>query len=270
LVDMLMDNSEVYYHNSNGRHGNIISIGAPVNHYRKRDERSQIVVREKFLKFMENIELLLRKANPQTVKKTAETEKKLMGFISQDRHGVPASTEGGKLFFCKQVIVFQQFLELLNKETSDVILVPDTNALVQFPDPASYRKLVNAPFTFMILPTVLSELDKAKINHRNESYRDKAKSVIKRLKGYRNQGNVLNGITVDKTVTVKMVANEPDFDTTLKWLDQNNNDDRIITSILNLQVTHPADRVILVTSDINLQNKAQAAMLTFADTDDLD
>jgi predicted ribonuclease YlaK len=67
-----------------------------------------------------------------------------------------------------------------------------------------------------------------------------------------------------------MVATEPDFEKTRKWLDPNHEDDRIIASALDLQVRHPADSVILVTSDINLQNKAQAAMLTFADTDDME
>jgi rRNA-processing protein FCF1 len=270
IIDTLMDNSEIYYHDTNGRSGNVISLGSPVNHYRKKDEKSQLIAREKFVKFLDNIELLLQRANPNTVKRTKESEKRLIKFIEQDRYGVPASTEGGKLFFRKQSEAFRQLIELFKKDSHEQIIVPDTNALVQFPDPTAYRKLFASPFTLLILPTVLSELDKLKINHRNEAFREKAKSAIKRLKGFRTQGDVLAGITIDKTITVKMIASEPDFQKTLKWLDPNNEDDRIIASALDLQVQHPADSVVLVTSDINLQNKAQAAMLTFADTDDME
>jgi predicted ribonuclease YlaK len=161
-------------------------------------------------------------------------------------------------------------LKLFHEQQSQLILVPDTNSLIQFPDPISYRKLFNEPFTFLITPTVLTELDKLKINHRNEEFRNKVKSVIKRLKGFRNQGNVLEGVTVDKTITIKMTAVEPNFSKTLKWLDPANEDDRIIAGTLELQVRNPADRLVLMTSDINLQNKAQAAMLNYEDTDDLE
>ena len=86
----------------------------------------------------------------------------------------------------------------------------------------------------------------------------------------RQQGNLLEGVIVYKTITVKMVATEPNFEKTLKWLDPKNEDDRIIASALQIQVQNPSDKVVLVTSDINLQNKAQLACLTFADTDDLE
>jgi len=268
IIDTMMDNSSIYYNNTNGNHGSYISIGAPVNHYSKKDEKSQLMARQKFLKFLESIELLLVKANPLTVKRTKETEKRLLELISQNV-GVPSSTEAAKLIFRKQTEIYKEFLNLFKKDENLMILVPDTNALIEFPDPMAYRKFADGAFLFLILPTVLSELDKLKINHRNEAFREKAKSVIKRLKGYRNQGNVLEGVIVDKNITVKMLASEPNFEQTLKWLDPNNNDDRIVANALNVQIQNPADRVLLITSDINLQNKSQAALLSFADTDDI-
>ena len=270
VIDTMMDNSEIYYRNDNGNRGSYVLIGSPVNHYSKRDERTQLVAREQFAKFLEQIQLLLTHANPQTVRRTKEIEKNLLNFISQSTIGVPGSTDGGKKYFRNQCQAFSNFLHLFKKEDTQLILVPDTNALIQYADPADYRKLYNRPFTFLILPTVLSELDKLKVGHRSEDFRNKVKSVIKRLKGYRHQGDVLQGVTIDKTITLKMVATEPDFAKTLKWLDPQHQDDRVITSVLDLQVRNPADEVVLVTSDINLQNKAQAAMLTFADTDDME
>ena len=52
---------------------------------------------------------------------------------------------------------------------------------------------------------------------------------------------------------------------TLGWLDPSNNDDRIIANALELQRTYPSDKVVLVTGDINLQNKAELAKLPYAE-----
>ncbi|MBW4890315.1 hypothetical protein KXQ82_11330 [Mucilaginibacter sp. HMF5004] len=270
VIDTMMDNSEIYYHDSNGARRNFIVLGSPVNHYRKRDERSQLIARELFKKFIEQVELLLTHANPQTVEKIKGVEKKLLNFISQSSHGVPSSTDSGKSLFRKQFEIFTNFLNLFKTESATLILVPDTNALIQFPDPSSYQKLFGRTFTFLILPTVLSELDKLKVGHRSEDFRHKVKSVIKRLKGFRNQGDVLQGVTVAGSINVKMVATEPNFEKTLQWLDTENQDDRIIASTLDVQVRNPTDQVVLITSDLNLQNKAQTAMLNFVDTDDLE
>jgi len=46
--------------------------------------------------------------------------------------------------------------------------------------------------------------------------------------------------------------------------------DGIIANSLELQINNPSDNVVLVTSDINLQNKAQMANLTVFDTDELE
>lgn len=159
----------------------------------------------------------------------------------------------------------------MRKEDSDILIIPDTNSIIQYPDPLTYEKIGNTKsFNIVILPTVLSELDKLKINHRNEDCRKKVKSVIKRLKGYRKQGNILEGVIVHKTITLKMIATEPDFRITLNWLDPTNNDDRIISNGLELQTKYPSNRLIFVSSDINFQNKAEMANLEIFDPDDFD
>ena len=53
----------------------------------------------------------------------------------------------------------------------------------------------------------------------------------------------------------------------LSWLDADNADDRIIASVLHIQASSPSAHVILVTGDINLQNKADAAMIETAKID---
>ena len=52
---------------------------------------------------------------------------------------------------------------------------------------------------------------------------------------------------------------------TLKWLDEDNCDDRIIASVLEVQSSNPTARVVLVTGDINLLNKADVARIESAE-----
>jgi hypothetical protein len=149
---------------------------------------------------------------------------------------------------------------------SKVTLVPDTNAFVRCPDPVHYAEIAGGDsYDFVLLPTVLSELDELKVKHRDAEFREKVEGVIRRIKGWGTQGNLLNGVTVNKTVTVRTVAREPDFSKTLGWLDRANNDDRVIASVLELQRAMPSTAILLVTGDINLQNKAQAASLPYAE-----
>lgn len=149
----------------------------------------------------------------------------------------------------------------------EILVVPDTNSVLGSPDPAEYRPIVEADaFTFMLLPTVLGELDRLKVEHRNPDVREKAKAVITRIKGWRQQGSLSVGVTVDKTITVKACHSEPDMNHTLSWLDRDVQDDRIIASVIALQAEQPSSRVVLVTGDINLQNKADAAMIEIAET----
>jgi predicted ribonuclease YlaK len=64
---------------------------------------------------------------------------------------------------------------------------------------------------------------------------------------------------------VKAASKEPDFKNTLSWLDPNNNDDRIIASVLALQAEFPSAQMILISGDINLMNKADVAMIETAE-----
>lgn len=148
----------------------------------------------------------------------------------------------------------------------DLFLVPDTNALLACADPTKYRDVCAEPrFEFLLLPTVLGELDELKIAHRNPDVREKAQKVIARIKGWRMQGGLLEGVVVDKTIKIRALHSEPDMRTTLPWLQADSADDRILASVLSIQAASPSARVILVTGDINLQNKADAALVEVAE-----
>lgn len=162
--------------------------------------------------------------------------------------------------------LYKLFAVLRSGPVDHVIAVPDTNSLLAEPDPAKYKNLLRVlNFEFLLMPTVLCELDELKMLHRNPNVRDKAKKIIKRIKGWRSQGSLLNGVTVDKTINVRAIHQEPDVENSLAWLDPKSADDRLIASTLTLQSTHPTARIILITGDINLQNKADAALIEILD-----
>lgn len=143
-----------------------------------------------------------------------------------------------------------------------IILVPDTNSLLAQPDPTTYRHVVGSDkFEFLLLPTVLHELDELKILHRNPEIREKAQKVITRIKGWRTQGSLSIGVFVDRTIRIRAEHREPNVEKSLSWLDPTNADDRIVASVLHVQASNPTARIVLVTGDINLQNKADAAFI---------
>ena len=163
--------------------------------------------------------------------------------------------------------LFYEMLAILGADGSAAtILIPDTNAIIGEPSPIDYKSIASDDtFVFLLLPTVLAELDELKVKHRHPDFREKVNKVIKRIKGWRNQGSLREGVTEARTITVKAVASEPKMENALSWLDKSNHDDRIIASVLEVQSTYPNARVVLVTGDINLSNKADVARIETAE-----
>jgi rRNA-processing protein FCF1 len=252
----------------------VFSISPP-HYFADSDEkqtRMQAELAEMFSEWIEHIHLLTQNL-PSNKKQDLEQLESLV-FKWIDRSGglwgLPATIDEAKKMFSTEIENYRELLRLLIGENSeDYVFIPDTNALIDVPDITAYKKyLGNVPYSVIITPTVTSELDKLKIIHRDEKFRDKVNSVIKRIKGWRNQGNLSQGVIVDKTITLKSIANEPDFNNTLSWLDKNNEDDRLVASALEVQRKNIKSKIVLVTSDINLQNKAELANFPYMETPD--
>ncbi|MCP4168385.1 MAG: hypothetical protein GY759_21175 [Chloroflexi bacterium] len=158
----------------------------------------------------------------------------------------------------------QLLRHLYDTEEGRGILVPDTNAFYFNPklDAWSYSEFDK--FTFALLPTVLNELDEHKEGHRNENVRKKAQKLIRQIKEYRRRGKLTDGVPIVKgKIEIIAIAIEPDMENTLEWLDPTSPDDRVLASMVELIRQHPRSSVVLVTRDINLQNKAELAGLPF-------
>jgi hypothetical protein len=149
------------------------------------------------------------------------------------------------------------------------VYVPDTNALLWNPDLEDWRFADVPRFTLALVPTVLSELDLLKVNSRNELLQKKAEGLISRIKEYRRRGTLAEGVTIRNNVSnLVSFTVEPDFGNTLNWLAPDNKDDRLLASSIEVMRQFLHKPVILVTRDINLQNKAEFAGFPFAEPPD--
>ena len=142
--------------------------------------------------------------------------------------------------------------------------MPDTNALLYNPKIESWAFQGISKFTILLLPSVLSELDLLKINHRNENVRKKAETIIRKIKEFRRRGKLTEIVTVVKNkIMIQAMAIEPDMKTTLQWLDPDNNDDRILAGVIEIMRVRPRSLVTAVSRDINFQNKAEFAAVPY-------
>jgi rRNA-processing protein FCF1 len=200
----------------------------------------------------------LQKANEQVTR-----------LIEQDEPpwGFPSTIEEVKRRYQTYAQPFRSLLGALRSEDREIVIVPDTNALCACTDWLRYAEIAGAPaFSIVILSTVLGELDAFQTDGRkSQDFREKANKVVRIVKGLRAQGALSEGVKVHRTINIRLRAPEPNFNETLAWLDRQNHDDRIVASILELQRESPSSVIVLVTRDINLQNKAEAAKIPSAE-----
>ena len=102
------------------------------------------------------------------------------------------------------------------------------------------------------------------MSHRIESIREKAKTLISKIKEYRRRGSILDGVQIVKNkIQLQVTGVEPDFTKTFKWLVKENKDDRLIAEFLEIARLFANAPVYLVTSDINLQTKCEICLILY-------
>lgn len=218
-----------------------------------------------FCRVFDIIRVLISDSPKAHLKKFDKNQKVIEGYVLQTGMTWSKSIEEVKQKSQKAIKeIIELITSLFPKSTEKPILVVDTNSLYQLPDIESWSFEEFSKFELVITPSVLKDLDKHKIEHRNEDVRKKAIKIIKKLKEYRRRGKLLEGVTVIKEkISLRTVAVEPKFDSTLSWLDRSNEDDRLIAELLEIMKNHGGSSVFMVTGDINLQNKCEAADLAF-------
>lgn len=218
-----------------------------ISEFNKLESLLLVILREQAKESQRNLEKHLQK-----IRRTIEHECTHKASIEDVVHEVNVAA-----------LKIVELTRSLYASSSDItILVPDTNALVFNPNIEAWKIPGSDIFKVVVVPVVFMELDQLKITHRNEDVRNKANKLIRKFQEYRRRGRLTDGVPIIKDkMYLQALAVEPDLDNSLPWLDKNNDDDRFIASAIEVFRKNPASPVTLLTSDINLQNKAEYAYI---------
>ena len=268
----LLDCSTIINVDPNRRGSGIIFIGAAKWGWAPSDGALTVArmdLLDQYQRWYERYRLLFRTPTPDVRKKLERSDKFVRDWLDRPGrdHSIPSSIEVAKKLALKHLLVFEEHLMLMaSRGDGRYRLVPDTNALIDNPDLESYAAAVGVDHAVIhLLPSVLGELDDLKASARTPDLRESVRSAIRRIKGLRDRGRLTDGVTVAGRITARAETVEVDPSTVLGWLDPTVMDDRIIGASLRLQSDYPADSVILITSDLNLQNKSEAAGLPYVE-----
>jgi hypothetical protein len=230
---------------------------------------------EEYRRFYSVVSTLLREQPEDTLGTLEETNTTILELIQQQ---TPLYTADPNSHFDGALKAIDSQIGLLDRlhghGDRKPVFVPDTNALIFNPAIEEWRFDGVAQFTILLTPPVLAELDSLKVNHRVEAVRDKSEKVIRQLKEYRRRagaagGRLADGVTlVNGLSDIVAIATEPKMDASLPWLDPANKDDQILAAVIEVMRMRPRSPVLLVTRDINLQNKAEFANVQFVEPPD--
>jgi len=266
LQNLLLNHSSVYMWNTPDSSVKVLSLVGDYAYKQLEEEGRQIQahVLEQYRRFYALLTVLLKDQPKDTLKELSEENTVMMCTIEQNHTWCKNTQE----VFHEAVQALQRELKLLNRlyDSSDgeAIYVPDTNALLYNPDLESWMFPETPRFAIVLLPTVLSELDLLKVNHRNEEVRKKAEKLTRKVKEYRRRGSLISGVTLVKgRSTIQAIAIEPNVKSSLPWLDSDNDDDRILAGVIEVMRARPRSPVLTVSRDINFQNKTEFANIPF-------
>ena len=244
-------------------------FSAKGNHsYEKLDSKAVFIqdkLYKSFNKVFEIIEILLSESSQEHLKNFDKEKKVIIESILQNSR-TWSKTINEVIDKCSESInkICSIITNIYSSKNNKPILVVDTNSLYTNTEIEKWSFEEFENFEIVITPSVLKDLDKHKIEHRNENIRAKAIKLIKKIKEYRRRGKLSEGVSIVKgKINLRTIAKEPNFDKTLQWLDSKNEDDRLIAEFLEIMRSNGDRPVILVTEDINLQNKCELADLPF-------
>ena len=215
--------------------------------------------------FFALVRAILRDQPDGVLSQVDESETTIRDVIEQE-YLVWYSTTGQACEAAQRAVaeVLEAVTHLHDPTEGSVVLVPDTNALIESPALQDWA-FDDAPrFEVLLVPLLLSELDSLKSSHRSPEVREKAQAVIRQIKEYARRGRLADGVIVVRDcISLRSLAAEPRVNETLPWLDPAVPDDRIMASTIEVMRLHSRSTVAIVTADINLQNKAAFAGVPF-------
>ncbi len=266
----LLKHCRIYKWNTPDPESSLVIISPSGDYaWRELDEqglRIQGKLLEEYRRFHSLVGVLLKKQPQDSIAVLEESHAEVLEVVEQ-RNTWCKNTQEALAHVLKALSVQTGLIaRLYDSSEGEPLFVPDTNALLYNHALESWRFAGISKFTVALTPTVLSELDAQKMNHRNEKVREKAEALIRQIKEYRRRGKLIEGVPLASGVSqVVALAAEAVMEETLPWFDASINDDRVLASTIELMRSRPRSSVVIVTRDINMQNKAEFARLAFVE-----
>jgi PIN domain len=211
--------------------------------------------------------LLFPHPTPSVSKRLDEHLGRLERWLVRERgaRDIPPAIEKAADQISASVADLRELARLLPPDDYAVRLAVDTNTLIDNPDLAVHAGTLGRRYMAHLLPVVLREIDDLKRGGKTEQLREAARRAERRLKGLRDNGDVLSGVRVAGEVYAVFEHIEPRDDRLPTWLDLTVPDDRFTASCLLLQAEHPGSALYVATGDMNLQTKLAAIGLPFVE-----
>lgn len=264
LEELILKHSKIYQQpddfifNFSGNHG--------WRELSQEGKQLQSRIKEKYSIYYAIIKSLLKNQIQSAINSLEESNKTIIASIEQNKNTWDRNTQNVFEKISLALSTMFQLVDNLYSHNNKYLLVPDTNALLSNPNIEAWNFDEFFIFTIILTPTILTELDNHKINHRNEEVRKKSTKIINKIKEYRRRGKLNEGVPIiSNKIFLQTLAIEPNMKESLPWFEENNNDDRFLASILEVMRQNTKSNVYLITSDINLQNKAEYSLIPFVE-----
>lgn len=201
----------------------------------------------------------------------ADAQQDLADSLKQIRCSIDQS---GNTWWKTRFEAVEGFRKLINKTTTmlkeyygrpvtEVLVIPDTSALIHDPNVDNWRFDGCNRFTLILVPTVLRELENHKVYHKKSEVSEKAAKLIRQIDEYGQRGSLETGVKVTALISLRAFAHEPKMTKTLSWFDSSIQDDRFLATALEIIQANIGATIFVVTKDINMRNKANVAGIPF-------
>lgn len=220
LTDKLIETSDINYHpyeveRLSREIGVAIMTIVPDSSWSALNDegrRCQRKVLDQWNRWLEKVRLLFSEDAGRSRQDLEEAAGKVTKWLdrSEPDFSIPKSLADAPSVFRKHV---QPLFDLLEPFMADgsLVVVPDTNVILRNQELPSWAEVVGRDeFVVLLVPGVLSELDEHKINHRVPEVREKARTFSNRIKGWRNQGSLSDGVRVQGKVYIDLQGSEED------------------------------------------------------------
>lgn len=264
----LLDASQIEYVNPNSPNSGVVFLDAADWGWAGSDPhqtRLRLELRGSYSEWFTSFQSLVPNAPVDLQREIDEADGLIRRWLERDGtfdRSVPQSIEAAKDRLRKEVARLVAVVNVVGGNgAGSVIVIPDTNALIDWPEVEQYDEVLGTDeYRVCLLPTVTGELDALKSTAPRD-LRDRVRKVSRRLAEYRRRGSLLRGVPLNGRRQLFAIGREPNREHAPDWLDLSVADDRIIAATLALQGQEPSSAVVLVTSDLGLQQKAELARL---------